>query len=149
MNIIKSNNQQYIGKQIVLHSKKDHIQIGGGFFSKGIIFSANDVSDFKLIDPEQQHVSTKGIGGTLGTGAIGGLMFGGAGAVLGGLAGGNKVKQFGKTHVALQFSNNDWVVIEYDTSDGVVGWTSKLLIEAWQKRYAEKQDNPFSTKETA
>jgi hypothetical protein len=45
-----------------------------------------DIAGFEVITEE----SVKKTGGTLGTAAVGGLLFGGAGAVVGALAGGNK-----------------------------------------------------------
>ena len=143
--IVKSNNPAFIGKTMLYRKKTDTAEIGGGWFSQATIHPASEVTNFKIIDPNEQYVATKGMGGTLGTAAVGGLLFGGVGAIVGGLAGGNKVQAFSKTHVALQFSNGDWVVVEYDTAAGtMIGPINKVIINAWQKRYAEKQISPFA-----
>ena len=143
--VIKSNNPAYISKNLVYRKSTDAVEIGGGLFSKATILSASDVTDFKIIDPNAQHVGTKSLGGSLGTAAVGGLLFGGVGAIVGGIAGGNKVKEFAKTHVALQFNTGDWVVIEYDTARGtMIGSINRTLVDVWQKRYAEKQVSPFA-----
>ena len=54
------------------------------------------------------RVGTKGSGGSLGGAAVGGVLFGGAGAIVGSVAGGNKVEEF--TNVVIKFTDGEWVV---------------------------------------
>jgi hypothetical protein len=146
MAIIKSNNPKYIGATLIWYAKDDTIKIKRSFFFKKIVdelIPASDVTNFKIMDPNEQRVGTKGMTGTLGTAAVGGLVFGGVGAIVGGMAGGNKVEHYSKTDVAIQFANGDWAVVQFDTSKGMVGGLNRTIIDAWQRRFSAKQENPF------
>jgi hypothetical protein len=55
------------------------------------------------------RVGTKGAAGSLGGAAVGGLLFGGFGAVVGAVAGGNKVEEF--KNICIVFTDGEWVVV--------------------------------------
>jgi len=80
-------------------------------------YSVNDVKNFKVMDPNVHKVGTKGAMGTVGGAAIGGLLTGGVGAVVGGMAGGNTIKTFSNTDIALEFNDGNWVVVHFDNTN--------------------------------
>jgi hypothetical protein len=59
---------------------------------------------------QHDRVGTKGMAGSLGGAAIGGVLFGGFGAVVGAVATGNKIEDF--KNIAVKFTNGDWIVLE-------------------------------------
>jgi hypothetical protein len=75
--VTQSNNPDYIGKEFCLN-KKGTIDFGVWF---GVIKIQQDsITKVKIV--MNQHV-TKGAAGTLGGAAVGGLLCGGAGAIVG------------------------------------------------------------------
>lgn len=55
------------------------------------------------------RVGTKGAGGSLGGAAVGAIAFGGVGAIVGSVAGGNKIDEF--TNLVIKFTDGEWVTI--------------------------------------
>jgi hypothetical protein len=131
--VIQSNVSKYIGKQFTIDKKQVRL---GSFFSDKIPYA--DVVNCKT--DINQHI-TKGMAGTLGGAVVGGLLTGGVGAIVGGLACGNK-KVVTSRQVALGFSNNDWIVIEFGT-----GWTDDIFFKVVQEKFSTVQASPFN-KET-
>jgi hypothetical protein len=54
-------------------------------------------------------VGTKGAGGSLGGAAVGGVLFGGSGAVVGAIASGNNIEQI--NNLAIKFNDGEWAVL--------------------------------------
>lgn len=71
----------YTGKHTLWRTFK-----GKDLLGPGKTLKLANIAGFEVITEE----SVKKTGGTLGTAAVGGLLFGGAGAIVGALAGGNK-----------------------------------------------------------
>lgn len=148
MKITKSNvaeliegSFELIGKTNVVNLKKP-----GLFMNKTILsYSINDVKNFKVIDPNVQKVGTKGALGTIGGAAVGGLLTGGVGAIVGGLAGGNKVETYSTTDVALEFNDGNWIVVHFDnTNDSdITGRLNNLIITTLKQKLSQKLENPF------
>ena len=63
-----------------------------------------------------ERVSKKRAGGSIGGAAVGGLIFGGAGAVVGAIAGGNEVSDYKNAFV--EFTDGNWIVFGGE-SDGI------------------------------
>jgi hypothetical protein len=82
---------------ILTYTKKD----------QRISYRSEQIEKVKVFDTNQ--VETKGMGGTVGGAALGGILFGGAGAVVGALAGGNNTSDF--NNVAIKFTDGEWVVL--------------------------------------
>jgi hypothetical protein len=132
--VIQSNNATYIGKQFTVDKKQ--VQIGS-FFGTKIPF--NEVTNCKT--DVNQHV-TKGMAGTIGGAIVGGILTGGVGAVVGGLACGNN-KVVTSRQVALEFQNNDWIVVEFGT-----GWTDDIFFKVVQEKFSSIIESPFGNTNT-
>jgi len=72
------------------------------------------IHTIKTIKPiDDNKMIHKGAVGTLGGAAAGGVLFGGAGAVVGALASGNK-KILNFSTFGIEFEDGEWVVAEFD-----------------------------------
>jgi hypothetical protein len=133
---------EYVGKTDILNVKKL------GFWKNKTVlsYSGNDVKNFKVMDPSVQKVSSKGTAGTLTGAAIGGVLTGGVGAIVGGMAGGNKIETFSSTELAFEFNDGNWVVIKFANTneDEFVGRVNNLTINLLKKRFAQSLVNPFN-----
>jgi len=132
---------EFVGKTRTINLKKY------GFLKNKTVssYSVSDVKNFKVMDPNIQKVGTKGAMGTVGGAAIGGLLTGGVGAVVGGMAGGNTIKTFSTTDIALEFNDGNWVVVHFDNTNNedVVGRLNNLIIDTLKQELAQKAANPF------
>lgn len=94
-----------IGQYIYLDENKQQWAIPTGIFSKSIenstIYDYADIVDFELLE-DGSSVSKGG----LGRAVAGGLLFGGVGAIVGGVTGGKKAKQT-CTNLKIKITVND------------------------------------------
>ena len=97
------------------------------------------------MDPNVQKVSTKGTAGSLAGAALGGILTGGAGAIVGGLASGNKIETFSSTEMAFEFNDGNWILVKFaNTNDeDLIGRINNLLINTLKKRFAQSIKSPF------
>ena len=130
--IVHSNNSEFLGQHFLYNQRKNRIEIGTIFTTK---LSLDDVTRTKITSSQE---TIKGALGTVGVAAVGGLLFGGAGAVVGGLAGGNK-KRASTTQVAFEFNNGTWIVVEYGT-----GWMDSIFLKEIIAKYSSSVDSPFA-----
>jgi len=71
-------------------------------------YTAEQIEKVQMLGLDR--VGTKGTGGSLGSAALGGAIFGGVGAVVGSIAGGNEIEEF--KNIAIKFTDGEWVVVE-------------------------------------
>ena len=148
MNVIQSNNSTYLKQDVVYNDKLGKVQIGKLKFFGGMKpikeFDVSEVKEFKQLNLENVEETNKSTLGSLGGAAVGGLLFGGAGAVVGALSNGNKTKH--KTHgtFGFNFKNGDWVLFEYEINpDTMVGRMNKAVVDKLFEVFATKVSNPF------
>ena len=116
----------YTGKHTLWRTFKGKDLLGPGKELK-----LANIAEFEVITEE----SVKKTGGTLGTAAVGGLLFGGAGAVVGALAGGNK--------------NESVVEIRcFDGTKGLARADSEMMDILRKIIFERKMDRPNSEKKT-
>tara|TARA_B110000003_G_scaffold238060_1_gene243455 strand:+ start:35 stop:457 length:423 start_codon:yes stop_codon:yes gene_type:complete len=140
MKIINSNKSEFIGKEFLFNAKQGRkIQISKpGFFKNKLEFEYpfSEVTNFKEVGEENTETSIKkGIG----------TIAGGAGAVVGGLAGGNKIKKTSIGKYAMEFNKEDWIIFEADNlnQDTIIGRLNRIIIDEIFKEFSDKQDSPF------
>lgn len=146
--IINSNKSDYIGKMFDCHHKLKKITISRiGFFKNKVEFEypLSEVTNFKEIDEQYKETSVKKGLGTVAGGAAGGFIAGGAGAVVGGLASGNKTNKTTKVKYAMEFNKTDWIIFEVDNinEDSLTGGLNRIIITEIFKEFADKQESPF------
>lgn len=147
MKVIQSNESDIVGKEFVFNFKKDIVQFGShGFlkFKSVLDFPCDSVLEVKELDNQHNSAGTKSMLGTVGGAAVGGLLTGGIGAIVGGMASGNNVEKSSLTRIGIKFDEGTWAVIEVDTSSStMVGRLNKGTVEAVFKKFSSKTICPF------
>ena len=84
----------------------------------------NDIKQCKMVSDSDQVVAQKKMGGTLAGAAVGGLLTGGFGAIVGGMASGNSHKNVRTAEFAVEFNDGEFLVLSlYNKGD----MTGKIL----------------------
>jgi outer membrane lipoprotein SlyB len=98
------------------------------------------------MDPNVQKVSTKGTAGTLAGAALGGILTGGVGAIVGSMAHGNKIETFSSTEMAFEFNDGNWIVVKFaNTNDeDIIGSLNNVIINILKKRFSQTIASPFA-----
>ena len=148
MDIISSNISEVINGSIEYIAKTDTINLKkpGWFKNKTIMsYTGADVKTFKVMDPNVQKVSTKGTAGTIAGAAVGGILTGGVGALVGGMASGNKVETFSSTEIGVEFNDGNWAMVKFANTndDDFTGRINNLIITALKKRFSQTLEKPF------
>ncbi len=147
MKVIQSNDSDIIGKEFLYNHKKGIIQFGthGLFKFKSVLdFPCDSVLEVKELDNQHNSAGTKSMLGTVGGAAVGGLLTGGIGAIVGGMASGNKVETSSLTRIGIKFDEGTWAIFEADTSSStVVGRLGKVVLENIFKKFSSKTVCPF------
>ncbi len=133
--VINSSNKNFIDHPIAYNGWNNKLEVGGFFGIGGTKLKMSDCTNIKIMDDEN-HLGTSGSGKAVG-GALGGLAFGGAGAVVGAMmGGGNKIKKIKK--LALEFGKT-WFIIEFE--DGLV---DNVIRDGIIKNANVEQESPFA-----
>ena len=149
MKIINSNKSEFIGKEFLFNKKQGRkIQISKpGFFKSKLEFEYpfSEVTNFKEVGEKNTETSIKKGLGTIAGGVAGGLIAGGAGVAVGGMAGGNKIKKTSIGKYAMEFNKQDWIIFEVDNlnEDTIIGSLNRAVINEIFKEFSDKQDSPF------
>ena len=144
LTITKASKADWIGKGFHFNKKKDTIVIGGMFFGQTLI-PCKDIKEFKVLDEKASKTSKKKAVGTVGGAVVGGILTGGLGAIIGGLAGGNKTEKGLKIDLGFKMKSKDWFVgrLVAEDKNSLTGKASCMVIEAIAKRLSVKEDCPF------
>lgn len=70
------------------------------------IYTAKQIENIAFL--QTNRVSTKSVSGSLGGAAVGAVLFGGAGAIVGSVAAGNHVQEF--KDICVKFTDGEWFV---------------------------------------
>ncbi len=149
MEIKSSNISELINGSFEYLAKTDTINLKKqGFFKNKIILSykATDVKNFKVLDSNVHKIGTKGTAGTIAGAAVGGILTGGIGAIVGGMASGNKVETTSTTDCALEMNDGNWIVVHFaNTNDeDFIGRCNNAIIDALKKRFSHNLVSPFA-----
>lgn len=107
------------------------------------IYTADEIESVTVLGMDR--VGTKGAGGSLGGAAVGGLLFGGAGAIVGSVAGGNKVEEF--KNICIVFTDGEWVVVTSEKGFvGEVGYKALIKMSGMKNQCpVERVNQPAET----
>jgi hypothetical protein len=129
--VINSNIEKHIGREFNWTGKGCKIGLGfwGNEWAKPVKYSDNEITNSQVIDASYEAEQSVHTGRVLGAGA-GALAFGPLGAVVGALVIGKKNKTVHLKHVAIEFNNKDWIVVEYNTNtgSGEIGYKTALEV---------------------
>lgn len=132
--VINSNNPKFINSLVAVGRKGIEI---GGFLGLGATkYPLSSITNFKN---EEQTMIGKGTGGSLVGAGVGAVAFGGAGAVVGSVVGGNNKKIKNRT-LSIEFNSQTWIIVEFDDV-----WTDNVVHNAILTLMAEQQANPFAS----
>ena len=147
LTITQSNKEDYIHRDFSFHAKKDLIIIGTKILGMGKKYeiSCDDVIEFKVLDEESKAIQETSSLGKAGGAVVGGLLTGGAGAIVGAMISGNKTKKDFKINLGFKLENKDWFILtlDIDDKDDWYGKFSKAMLEEIIKRFATKSEAPF------
>lgn len=111
LNFIPTNE---IGNFIKFDDINELILVPGGFLNNDIVYNYNNIIDFELLEDGESVAS-----GGLGRALVGGALFGGTGAIVGGVTGKRKNKEFCSSlriKITLNDINNPTIYINFINS---------------------------------
>ena len=105
----------------------------------------NDVKQCKMVSDSDQVISKKSMGGTLAGAAVGGLLTGGFGAIVGGMATGNGHKNVRKAQFAVEFNDGEYLVLELYSKGDMLGKVLQATFNSFVKEVQRFTigSNPF------
>ena len=110
---------------------------------EGIKYLINEIKEVKVIDNETMSSFKKNGASTLTGAAVGGLLFGGAGAVVGSIASGNKNLKEQIVRVGVKFEDGNWVVLQTEINETIMGKVNKENLKILLEMTTSKQLAPF------
>ena len=147
LTITQSNKEDYIHRDFSFHAKKDLIIIGTKILGMGKKYEipCDDVIEFKVLDEDSKPIQETSALGKAGGAVVGGLLTGGAGAIVGAMISGNKTKKDFKINLGFKLENKDWFILTLDIDDKEdwYGKFCKAMLEEIIKRFATKSEAPF------
>ena len=147
LKITQSNKKEYIGKECSFDGGKDKIIIGITWFGLGkqLEIPCDDVIEFKVLDEDSKPIQETSALGKAGGAVVGGLLTGGAGAIVGAMISGNKTKKDLKINLGLKLKNKDWFVLTLaeDDKNSMGATLMQAVVTVIIKRFATKSEAPF------
>lgn len=111
--------------------------------NSGLKYYLKDIQEVKVLDNDTALTSHKDGSTSLASAAVGGALFGGAGAVVGSVAGGNKIHREQTIQVGVKFVDGNWVVLSAKIDDSMLGQVTKSNVEILMQMTSSKQVAPF------
>ena len=147
LKITQSNKKEYIGKECSFDGGKDKIIIGITWFGLGkqLEIPCDDVIEFKVLDEDSKPIQETSSLGKAGGAVVGGLLTGGAGAIVGAMISGNKTKKDIKINLGFKLKNKDWFVLTLaeDDKNSMGATLMQAVVTVIIKRFATKSEAPF------
>lgn len=111
--------------------------------SGGIKYFLKDILEVKVLDNDTMTSFSKSGASTLAGAAAGGILLGGAGAVVGSIASGNKQLKEQIVRVGVKFEDTNWVVLQMQIDETMLGQVNKSNLKILLEMTASKQVAPF------
>ena len=147
LTITQSNKENYIHRDFSFHAKKDLIIIGTKILGMGKKYEipCDDVIEFKVLDEDSKPIQETSALGKAGGAVVGGLLTGGAGAIVGAMISGNKTKKDIKINLGFKLKNKDWFVLTLaeDDKNSMGATLMQAVVTVIIKRFATKSEAPF------
>ena len=120
----------------VIWSREKNEKTGHKYFLKDIV-EVKVLGDDTVISDYKSGLSS------LSTAAVGGVLAGGVGAVVGSVAGGNKILEKNIVQVGIKFSDSNWVILRANIDETMYGQVQKDNLKAILEMTSSKQQAPF------
>tara|TARA_B110000459_G_C16444064_1_gene417610 strand:- start:131 stop:580 length:450 start_codon:yes stop_codon:yes gene_type:complete len=147
LKITQSNQEDYILRDCAFDDKKDSLIIGTKIFGMGTEYEipCDDVIEFKVLDEDSKPIQETSALGKAGGAVVGGLLTGGAGAIVGAMISGNKTKKDIKINLGFKLKNKDWFVLTLaeDDKNSMGATLMQAVVTVIIKRFATKSEAPF------
>lgn len=147
LKITQSNQEDYILRDFTFHEKKDSLIIGTKIFGMGTeyLIPCDEVIEFKVLDEDSKPIQETSALGKAGGAVVGGLLTGGAGAIVWAMISGNKTKKDYKINLGFKLKNKDWFVltISEDDKNSMSGTITQVIVTQIIQRFATKSEAPF------
>jgi hypothetical protein len=109
----------------------------------GIKYYLKDISEVKVLDNDTMTSFSKSGTSTLAGAAVGGVLLGGAGAIVGSIASGNKQLKEQIVRIGVKFSDANWVVLQMQIDETMMGQVNKSNLKTLLDMTSSKQLAPF------
>ena len=109
----------------------------------GIKYPLDQIDSLKIIDNTSMMASQKTTAGTLGGAAVGGVLLGGAGAIVGALSSGNNQAKEQVVNVGIKFKDKNWTVVRFELNETVLGKAHKTVLTNLLEATSQQQQCPF------
>ena len=147
LKITQSNQEDYILRDCAFDDKKDSLIIGTKIFGMRTEYEipCDDVIEFKVLDEDSKPIQETSSLGKAGGAVVGGLLTGGAGAIVGAMISGNKTKKDIKINLGFKLKNKDWFVLTLaeDDKNSMGATLMQAVVTVIIKRFATKSEAPF------
>lgn len=111
--------------------------------AEGIKYPISQISEVKVLDNETIASYAKSGSSSLAGAAAGGVLFGGAGAIVGSIASGNTQLREQTVRVGVKFADANWVVLESKIDATIMGKVNASNLKIFLEMTALKQAAPF------
>ena len=147
LKITQSNQEDYILRDCAFDDKKDSLIIGTKIFGMGTEYEipCDEVIEFKVLDEDSKPIQETSSLGKAGGAVVGGLLTGGAGAIVGAMISGNKTKKDIRINLGFKLKNKDWFVLTLaeDDKNSMGATLMQAVVTVIIKRFATKSEAPF------
>ena len=109
----------------------------------GIKYPISQISEVKILDNDTIASYAKSGSSSLAGAAVGGVLFGGAGAIVGSIASGNTQLKEQTVRVGVKFADANWVVLESKIDATTMGKVNASNLKIFLEMTASKQAAPF------
>jgi hypothetical protein len=111
--------------------------------ASGIKYSLDQIDSLKIIDNTSMMASQKTTAGSLGGAAVGGVLLGGAGAIVGAISSGNNQTKEQVVNVGIKFKDKNWTVVRFELNETVLGKAHKTVLTSLLEATSQQQECPF------
>ena len=147
LKVTQSNQADYINREFSFDANKDMIVIGMKMLGIGKKYEipCEEINEFKVLDEDSKPIQETSAMKKAGGAVVGGLLTGGAGAIVGAIISGNKTKKDLKINLGFKLNNKDWFIatLHEEDKNSMTAGLNKIVIEEVIKRFAVKSEAPF------
>ncbi len=111
--------------------------------ASGIKYPLDQIDSLKIIDNASMMASQKSTTGSLGGAAVGGVLLGGAGAIVGAISSGNNLTKEQVVNVGIKFKDKNWTVVRFELNETTLGKVHKTVLTRLLESTSQQQECPF------
>ena len=109
----------------------------------GARYFLDEIDEVKILDNQSLSSYSKSQSGSLAGAAIGAVVLGGVGAVVGSVSSGNKTTIEQIINIGIKLKDSNWVVVTANVNDSIVGKAEKKAVNDLLEMTRKQQQAPF------